>query len=209
MKSFHSCSPRLCMATRKHHPTRSCRINHLHCRQLQVAKYGSIQINTACYRILPVFLKQIVVSTATQNLTKGPNKEPKHQQAIAANFLSGDDFPLLGAEVNVTKDQMRKMKAAAQSEGKSPVFKDSYHAQLREFHGDNMRAVESVEQDEELKGRRVRVLDNETVNSLMGDVIRELAAEGELVTKEKVRSKRKHRNLKGIVRHIGKYATLL
>lgn len=51
-----------------------------------------------------------------------------------------------------------------------------------------MRAVEAMEADEEeLKGRRrIRDINPDTVNSLMEDVIREIAAEGELVTEEKV-----------------------
>uniref|UniRef100_A0A3P8TIF1 Wu:fj29h11 n=1 Tax=Amphiprion percula TaxID=161767 RepID=A0A3P8TIF1_AMPPE len=72
-------------------------------------------------------------------------------------------------------------------EASAPIFRESYHAQLREVLGGNMRAVEAMEEDEELIGKRGnRAMDPDTVNSLMASVIRELAAEGELVTKEKI-----------------------
>lgn len=70
----------------------------------------------------------------------------------------------------------------------TPVFTDSYHAQLRRVNGANMRAVDALEEDnEDAKGRRRhRAMDAETINILAEGVIRDLAAEGELVTQEKV-----------------------
>lgn len=66
--------------------------------------------------------------------------------------------------------------------------REAYHAQLREVLGGNMRAVEAMEDDEdEPRGRRKsRAVDQETINVLMEDVIREIARDGELVTREKV-----------------------
>ena len=129
--------------------------------------------------------------TAAQDLTREPEKE-QQQKATASSFLSSSDFPVLGADVSMTKEQKRKVRGATQKEGGAPVFRESYHAQLREVHGANMRAIEALEEDEEdLTGRkRKRVLDQDTVNSLMEDVRRDIAAEGELVTKEKVVSHR-------------------
>lgn len=67
------------------------------------------------------------------------------------------------------------------------VFTDAYHAQLRETHGANMRAVEAAEEDLMVhRGRRKRFLDEDTVNELMKDVMRQIAEDGELVTREKV-----------------------
>lgn len=129
-------------------------------------------------------------STTAQDLKKEPEKE-QLQKATVPNFLSGSDFPALEAGVNLTKEQKSKFRGATLRAGGAPGFRDAYHAQLREVHGANMRAVEAVEEDEEdLTGRtRRRTLDPDMVNSLMEDVIREIAAEGELVTKDKVRRK--------------------
>lgn len=75
-------------------------------------------------------------------------------------------------------------------EDRAPVFREAYHAQLREVHGDNMRRMEALGEGGEVTGwRRKRPWDQETLNSLMEDVIRDLAAEGELVTTEKVRGR--------------------
>ncbi|XP_056911618.1 uncharacterized protein wu:fj29h11 isoform X2 [Takifugu flavidus] len=74
-------------------------------------------------------------------------------------------------------------------EGSAPVFRDGFHAQLRETHGANMRAVEAAEGDEKGHSWRRRNLDPDMVNNLMEDLIRQIAEEGELVTKEKVISR--------------------
>ncbi|KAM8729268.1 uncharacterized protein AB9X84_026582 isoform 1-T2 [Acanthopagrus schlegelii] len=132
----------------------------------------------------------VETTAAAQDLTREPEKE-QQQKATASSFLSSSDFPVLGADVSMTKEQKRKVRGATQKEGGAPMFRESYHAQLREVHGANMRAIEALEEDEEdLTGRkRKRVLNQDTVNSLMEDVRRDIAAEGELVTKEKVISR--------------------
>ncbi|XP_008291034.1 uncharacterized protein LOC103365383 isoform X2 [Stegastes partitus] len=125
---------------------------------------------------------------ATQSLPGEPKNE--QQQAAGSNFLSGTDFPELGAEKNMTKEQKSKLRDVDQRKAGSPLFRESYHAQLREVLGGNMRAVEAMEDEERHTGRRGnRAVDLETVNSLMASVIREVADEGELVTKEKVVSR--------------------
>uniref|UniRef100_A0A8C9SPC0 Wu:fj29h11 n=1 Tax=Scleropages formosus TaxID=113540 RepID=A0A8C9SPC0_SCLFO len=66
------------------------------------------------------------------------------------------------------------------------VFKDAYHAQLREVHSANVRAVEARED----RVRRKRGLpDVMEVNSRAEEFIRHIAAQGEHVTREKVISK--------------------
>lgn len=130
--------------------------------------------------------------TAAQGLTKEPEKEQQQQPAVVSNLLCDSDFPALGSDVNLTKEQKSKARDVTPRESSVPVFREAYHAQLREVHGANMRAVEAMEEDEdELTGRRRnRAVNQDTINSLMEDVIREIAAEGELVTKEKVRRNR-------------------
>uniref|UniRef100_A0A3Q2G8V1 Wu:fj29h11 n=1 Tax=Cyprinodon variegatus TaxID=28743 RepID=A0A3Q2G8V1_CYPVA len=84
----------------------------------------------------------------------------------------------------------KKAKEASQKEAGAPVFRERFHAQQREVHGGNMRAVEAMEMDEgeRAKGRN-RAMDPEWINSMTESVIREIASEGELVTKEKVISR--------------------
>lgn len=133
-------------------------------------------------------------STAAQNITGESEKEQQQQQATLSNFLSDSDFPVLGADVSLNKEKKSNIRDPTQRERSAPLFREAYHAQLREVHGANMRAIEATEEDEEaLTGRRRnRVLDQDMVNSLTDDVIRDIAAEGELVTKEKVRRNRTH-----------------
>ncbi|XP_034083344.1 protein NO VEIN isoform X4 [Gymnodraco acuticeps] len=121
------------------------------------------------------------------DIKKEPEKEQQQQQPIASNFLS--DFPALGEDV--TRQKKSKTKDVTKKEGRGSIFREAYHAQLREVHGANMRAVEALQVDgEEFTGsKRKRVLDHDSINSLMEDVIRDIAAEGELVTKEKVVSR--------------------
>lgn len=109
-------------------------------------------------------------------------KEPAPKPA-ASNFLSDSNFPELGA--NSIKEQCQTVKAKG---GKVSVFVEGYHSQLREVQGANRRAVEAMEQDKDgVSGRSwSRSLSPVSVNNLMQDVIREIASEGELVTKEKV-----------------------
>lgn len=76
------------------------------------------------------------------------------------------------------------------------MLRDGYIAQLRETHGASMRAVEAAEEDEGHRRRKSRHLDPSIVNDLMEDVMRQIAEEGELVTKEKVRRCCRKQNLK-------------
>ncbi|KAK0132689.1 hypothetical protein N1851_032434 [Merluccius polli] len=109
---------------------------------------------------------------------------------------SDEDFPALGAAVPAAAKEPRwatpTRPLAGEERRNSPVFMDAYHTQLRRVHGANMRAAEALlaEDNEDGKGRRRnRVLDPETVNNLAEGVIRDLAADGELVTQEKVVSR--------------------
>lgn len=101
------------------------------------------------------------------------------QQAPVCNHLSGPDL---------TKEQRSKLRGAPLKESGAPVFREAYYSQLREVHGANMRAMEAVRGSEEdsTERRRRRAVNPDSVNNLMEDVIREIAAGGELVTKEKV-----------------------
>lgn len=147
--------------------------------------FSFMQKNKDCHSSILINMCLLYLSTAAQNVM-GEHEKEQQQQATVSNFLSGSDFPVLWADVNLTKEQKGKIRDPTQREGSAPVFREAYHAQLREVHGANMRAVEATE---ELTGRRRnRVLDEDMVNNLMDDVIRDIAAEGELVTKEKVRS---------------------
>lgn len=127
------------------------------------------------------------------SLAASPNRatEPGNEQPAAAglSFLTGSDFS--GAEMSSTKEQRGKVRDGNQREAGTPVFRDAYYAQLREIHGGNMRATEAMEDDDEdLTGRwrRNRAMDPDKVNDLMKRAIQEIAADGELVTKEKVKN---------------------
>lgn len=74
-------------------------------------------------------------------------------------------------------------------DGSSLVFRDAHHAQLRDVHGANVRAVEALEAANEMKEAidwRRRRPSQADVNSLAEDAIRDIATEGEHVTVEKV-----------------------
>ncbi|KAM3842547.1 uncharacterized protein ACN63O_022346, partial [Diretmus argenteus] len=127
-------------------------------------------------------------TTATSNNPR-TDGESEQNRASPSHSLSQSDFPALGAEGKLTKDHERRMRDEAQREGNVPVFREAYHSQLRQVHGDNMRAAEALNvQDQDPRSRR-KILDLDTVNSLVQDVIRDIAAGGELVTKEKVIAK--------------------
>lgn len=112
--------------------------------------------------------------------------------ADGAALLTASDFPVLGASVAVTKEKKGKAKEANQKEASAPVFRERLYAQHREIHGGNMRAMEAMEDDDEdAKSRkRKRAMDPETINNVTESVVREIASEGELVTKEKVKWKK-------------------
>ncbi|KAG7491801.1 hypothetical protein MATL_G00007700 [Megalops atlanticus] len=102
-----------------------------------------------------------------------------------ATGLSGTDFPALG--VKLSKSQEKRLKEEAQNrEGNAAVFRDAYHSQLREVHRANMQAAETLEEEGVSKERRRGRIGVEEVNNLAENVIRAIAAEGELVTVEKV-----------------------
>ncbi|XP_072524200.1 uncharacterized protein [Salminus brasiliensis] len=99
-----------------------------------------------------------------------------------------ENFPALG--IRLSRSEQRKLKG--NQEGSALVFHEDHHAQLREVHGANVRAVEALEEEEEegSVGRRKRKFMNpDDVNSLAEDAIRAIAVEGEHVTFEKVISK--------------------
>ncbi|KAF0025078.1 hypothetical protein F2P81_021959 [Scophthalmus maximus] len=131
-----------------------------------------------------------ILQTTPAATTRRPEKE-QQLPAVTPSFLCDSEFPELGSDVK-NKAQKGRVKDANPRASTVPVFKEAYHAQLREVLGANMRAVEALEEygeDIARRRRRKRVIDQDTVNSLMEDVIREIAAEGELVTKEKVISR--------------------
>ncbi|KAM9837751.1 uncharacterized protein ACBR49_018381 isoform 2-T3 [Aulostomus maculatus] len=123
-------------------------------------------------------------SAAEQNLPRQQNEQP----AASPNLLSGADFPLLGTDTKATKNQS-KVRDAAPRERSAAVFKEAYHAQVREVHRETLRAVEAMPDNKDFGIWRNRSQDPESLNLLMEDVIRDIAAEGELVTKEKVISR--------------------
>uniref|UniRef100_A0A673I198 Uncharacterized LOC107720215 n=1 Tax=Sinocyclocheilus rhinocerous TaxID=307959 RepID=A0A673I198_9TELE len=109
-----------------------------------------------------------------QSLTVPPMETPSN--------LSTSDFPVLGTMLS--KAGEKKLK-----EGRGPVFNESYYSQVREVHGANMRAAEALLEDEDNVGRRRKAMSSKDVNCLVEDVMRALAAEGELVTIERVVSR--------------------
>uniref|UniRef100_A0A3B4U8I9 Wu:fj29h11 n=1 Tax=Seriola dumerili TaxID=41447 RepID=A0A3B4U8I9_SERDU len=151
--------------------------------RLPLSQYMSLYDNlgASCLKTPPTMVEPAADRSRCDNI-------PLLQQPadVTSDFLSASEFPELGAEMKKSK-----VKDAAPRGGSAPVFKEAYHAQLREVHGDNMRALQAMEEDEEeVTGRRRnRPVDQDMVNSLMEDVIREIAAQGELVTKEKVISR--------------------
>lgn len=95
------------------------------------------------------------------------------------------DFPPLGTRPSRAEER----RARDGREGGSLVFRDAHHAQLREVHGANVRAVEAMEAPNEKKetvDRRRTRLSHEEVNSLSEDARRDIASDGEHVTVEKV-----------------------
>uniref|UniRef100_A0A3B4B300 HTH OST-type domain-containing protein n=1 Tax=Periophthalmus magnuspinnatus TaxID=409849 RepID=A0A3B4B300_9GOBI len=120
-------------------------------------------------------------------------KNPKVPPVTAASssLLSDNDFPALGVKVSQKQSTTTETADAPKPKksSSSNVFTEGYHRQLREVHGANMRAVEALE--EIVGGPRhwSRRLERDNVDNLMKDMIREIASEGELVTKEQVISR--------------------
>uniref|UniRef100_A0A3P9B955 Wu:fj29h11 n=1 Tax=Maylandia zebra TaxID=106582 RepID=A0A3P9B955_9CICH len=151
-----------------------------------LAQYMSLYDNWEAKK-LPTQSHLYYPPTATQS----PKPEKEQEQASGLSFLSASDFPVLGADRSLAKEQKTKVRDASPREGSGPVFNKGYHAQLRELLGENMRAVEAMEADQEdFNGRwRNRDMDQDTINTLMESVIREIAGDGELVTTKKVISR--------------------
>ncbi|MEQ2261718.1 hypothetical protein XENORESO_014717, partial [Xenotaenia resolanae] len=127
---------------------------------------------------------------ATQNHTKGAEEEPAGP-ADGPTLLTADDYPVLGASKAVPTEKKSKVKEANEKEASAFVFRERHYAQQREVHRSNMRAVEAMEEEDEdpKLRRRNRANDPEWINSVTESVIREIASDGELVTKEKVISR--------------------
>ncbi|XP_076856187.1 uncharacterized protein LOC143510575 isoform X2 [Brachyhypopomus gauderio] len=100
-----------------------------------------------------------------------------------------EDFPPLCTKLSKPDKKFKE----TQDTG-SLVFREAHHAQLREVHRANVRAGEALEEEvdegeQSISRRRRKVANPDDVNSLVEDAIRSIAAEGELVTHEKVVSK--------------------
>ncbi len=123
---------------------------------------------------MPVVVNEQVVRSKAespllrfQSLTVTPRATPSN--------LSTGDFPVLGTKLS--KAEEKKL-----NEGRGLLFNESYYSQVREVHGANMRAAEVLLEDEDNVGRRRKAMSSNDVNSLVEDVMRSLAAEGEHVT---------------------------
>ena len=121
-----------------------------------------------------------------------PLVQPK--EASPPDGLASSDFPPLGAATPSKAEERRRQRTTSTPDREresSVTFHDAYHAQLRERHGANVRAAEALEAFEGGGGSRERrsrkIVSPSDVDSLAEDVIRSLAARGELVTVERVR----------------------
>ncbi|TSK14591.1 Sacsin [Bagarius yarrelli] len=99
-----------------------------------------------------------------------------------SSLTSSIDFPPLTTRPSRAEDRRHGQ------EGSKLVFREAHHAQLREVHGANVRAVEALEINETTDRRKTRP-SLEEVNNLAEDAIQDLAAQGEHVTVEKVTNK--------------------
>uniref|UniRef100_A0A4W4ERA0 HTH OST-type domain-containing protein n=1 Tax=Electrophorus electricus TaxID=8005 RepID=A0A4W4ERA0_ELEEL len=135
------------------------------------------------------------VSPQSTSLANGDGSKmdspPRCPQPAATSVLpavaSLEDFPPLGTWLSRADKSSRETQ-----EGGAQVFRESYHAQLREVHRADVRAGEALEEEaddgqESVPRRKKKVVNPDDVNSLAEDAIRSIAAEGELVTHEKVR----------------------
>lgn len=129
---------------------------------------------------------------STPKDSKLPWREPKQNPPPSisqSSGLSDEDFPSLATGVTAESREPRRLtptrqRAEREEERRiTPLFMDSYHAQQRRVNAANMQAVDVLEEESQT---RYRTLDAEKLNSLAEDVIRGLAADGELVTHEKV-----------------------
>uniref|UniRef100_H2MER9 Wu:fj29h11 n=1 Tax=Oryzias latipes TaxID=8090 RepID=H2MER9_ORYLA len=116
-----------------------------------------------------------------QNTPVHDSPDPK--EASARPEAAAKDTPLrttseqeAAAATNPSTEERSRAKGGHSSE--------AYYAQLREVHGCNMRALEAIEA---FPWRRTnRAADPDTINSLAESVMRDIAADGDLVTKQRV-----------------------
>ncbi|XP_046709697.1 protein NO VEIN-like isoform X1 [Silurus meridionalis] len=129
-------------------------------------------------------LTKKVVSSKSGSPMWQRNATPPPADSSVTSLL---DFPPLNPRQSRAAEKNRDGQ-----EGGSLVFRQAHHAQLRQVHGANVRAIEALEVANEQKdtvGRRKKTASRDDVNSLAEDAIRDIAAEGEHVTVEKVISK--------------------
>ncbi|XP_066560829.1 uncharacterized protein LOC136750017 isoform X2 [Amia ocellicauda] len=103
-----------------------------------------------------------------------------------ASGLLPDCPSALGAKLT-KREQKKLQQEALKKDWTAPVFKEAYNSQVREVHNSNMQAIEVLDDDK--VGRSRRNISVEEVDSLAEDYIRAIAAEGELVTIEKVEAR--------------------
>ncbi|XP_048869160.1 uncharacterized protein wu:fj29h11 isoform X2 [Brienomyrus brachyistius] len=96
--------------------------------------------------------------------------------------LSSSDFPVLGTNPPKTQGAPKKADSAV-------VFRDGFHSRLREEHSAQVRAAEEMVELCKKEWKRGQVPSVEEVNSRAEELIRAIAAEGELVTVDKVVSR--------------------
>ncbi|XP_029102419.1 uncharacterized protein LOC108939853 isoform X1 [Scleropages formosus] len=124
--------------------------------------------------LVPLYVRHPLAVPAATGQAAGTIAAPA--ESPGASNLQSD----LGQRPSVADNKKQK------EERSCVVFKDAYHAQLREVHSANVRAVEARED----RVRRKRGLpDVMEVNSRAEEFIRHIAAQGEHVTREKVISK--------------------
>ncbi|KAK7918618.1 hypothetical protein WMY93_009902 [Mugilogobius chulae] len=118
--------------------------------------------------------------------TAAPAQPEPAVKAASPSLLSDHDFPSLGAKApkDPSPSVVTKPTPPPPKERSSSMLTERYHRQLREVHGANMRALEALEEDG--TGGRSRRLDPEYVSDLMNEVIRDIAMDGDFVTKDRV-----------------------
>lgn len=131
-----------------------------------------------------------VAQLVTEDTIRSKSGSPVWQRGatpppVNSSLTSVMDFPPLGTR----RSRAEERKTRDHQEGSNMVFRDAHHAQLREVHGANVRALEALEAANETRetvDRRKKRPSQDEVNSLAEDAIRDIASEGEHVTVEKV-----------------------
>lgn len=148
-------------------------------QKLRTLHWGQPQVSTLTNTLLSKteklvhVLKTCVLILTTTAKPKQQKELNKKQQAIEAASLNRPDT---SAATNMATGEKSRAK-----EGNSL---DAYYAQMREVHGRNMRASEA--RREPTCWRNNRAADPEAINRLAESVMRDIAAEGDLVTTERV-----------------------